>query len=163
MGGFYFGIGVAQVYAYKIYVTMWEEENKKGRMDLPKKWTHGEFIEQLVYEMMLPQQTEIHRDLLLCDKEGDDATSLNRSLSLLTGCFPATSCVPKDVFTHNIGINSPFLRAIHLFSYSPQDGTSSRHFVLSPPDTDNADANADAAYGDKTASHPINPSIRQSP
>ncbi len=24
-----------------------------------------------------------------------------------TGCFPATSCAPKYVFTHNIGINSP--------------------------------------------------------
>jgi hypothetical protein len=36
--------------------------------------------------------------------------------------------------------------------------TSSRHFVLSPPDA--GDANADAAYGNKTASHPINPSIR---
>jgi len=71
-----------------------------------------------------------------------------------TGCFPATSCAPKYVFTHNIGINSPFLRAINLFSYSPQDGTSSsRHFVLSPPDAYDADADADATY-------PINPSIR---
>ena len=58
-----------------------------------------------------------------------------------TGCFPATSCAPKYVFTRNIGINSPFLRAINLFSYSPQDGTSSRHFVLSPPDADDADSN----------------------
>ena len=32
-----------------------------------------------------------------------------------TGCFPATSCAPKYVFTHYIGINSPFLRAINLF------------------------------------------------
>jgi hypothetical protein len=39
---------------------------------------------------------------------------------------------------------------------------------LSPPDADDADADADAnanadayaAYGNKTASHPINPSIR---
>ena len=32
-----------------------------------------------------------------------------------TGCFPATSCAPKYVFTHYIGINSPFLSAINLF------------------------------------------------
>ena len=62
---------------------MWEEENKKGRMDLPMKWMHGEFIEQLVYEdMMFPRQMEIHRDLLLHDKDDDDETaSINKSLS----------------------------------------------------------------------------------
>jgi hypothetical protein len=74
--------------------------------------------------------------------------------------------VPKYVFTHNIGINSPFLHAINLFSYySPQDGTYCRNFVLSPPDADyaNADADADAAYyGNKMASHPINQSIHPS-
>ncbi len=57
-------IGVAHVNAYKIYVSMWEEENKRGSMDLPMKWSHGEFIEQLVYYMVFPQQTEIHWDLL---------------------------------------------------------------------------------------------------
>jgi hypothetical protein len=59
-----------------------------------------------------------------------------------TGCFPASSCAPKYVFTHYIGINSPFLRAINLFI-----------IFLSTPDADDADANADAAYGNKR--HPI--------
>ena len=78
---FIWGIGVAQVNAYKIdaykiYVTMWEEENKKGKMDLPVKWMHGEFIEQLVYDMIFPRQTEVHRDLLLRDKDDDDETAI---------------------------------------------------------------------------------------
>jgi hypothetical protein len=54
------GIGVAWVNAYKIYEAMWDEEKAKRRTNLPAKWTTGEFIEQLAYDMIFPEQTLIH-------------------------------------------------------------------------------------------------------
>jgi len=74
---FIWGIGVAQMNAYKIYVTMWEEETNKERMDLPVKWMHGEFIKQLVvYDMMFPWQTKLH------DKNDDGMASIDESSHL---------------------------------------------------------------------------------
>ena len=75
------GIGVARVNAYKIYAAMWEEEKKKGRTDLPAKWTAGEFIEQLAYDMMFPEQTLLHRRMLERDEELDESSIEGRSLS----------------------------------------------------------------------------------
>ena len=62
---FIWALGVAATNGYKIYCTMWDEDKKKGRTDLPKKWSHAEFLEQLVYDMIFPQQTILHRDMLL--------------------------------------------------------------------------------------------------
>jgi hypothetical protein len=61
---FIWGLGVAKVNSYKIYVAMWDEEKKKGRTDLPGKWSHAEFVEQLVYDLIFPEQTMAHRALL---------------------------------------------------------------------------------------------------
>ena len=55
---------MAQVNAYKIYQYMWDEEKAKGRRDLPEKWSHAEFIEQLVYDLIFPEQTVVHREAL---------------------------------------------------------------------------------------------------
>jgi hypothetical protein len=78
---FIWGLGVAGVNGYKIYVAMWDEEKEKGREDLPAKWTHAEFIEQLVYDLIFPAQTLAHREFL---RENDDESS-NRSLSSFGG------------------------------------------------------------------------------
>ena len=55
---------MAGVNAYKIYVAMWDKEKEKGRADLLAKWTHVEFIEQLVYDFIFPAQTFVHQELL---------------------------------------------------------------------------------------------------
>lgn len=71
---FIWALGVAATNGYKIYCTMWDEDKKKGRTDLPKKWSHAEFLEQLVYDMIFPKQTILHRDMLL---RNDDESSLS--------------------------------------------------------------------------------------
>ena len=86
------GIGVARVNTYKIYEAMWDEERAKGRMDLPAKWTAGEFIEQLVYDMMFPNQTLLHRRMLQRDEDLDESSIEGRSLSL----FGSSGLQPKD-------------------------------------------------------------------
>ena len=89
---FIWGIGMARVNAYKIYAAMWDEEKAKGRMDLPAKWTAGEFIEQLAYDMMFPGQTLLHRQLLQSGGEEMDDSSGGRSLSL----FGSLDLQPED-------------------------------------------------------------------
>ena len=51
-------IGVAATNAYKIYDKMYDEEKAKQEKakrtcELPKKWTHLEFIEELIYDFFL--------------------------------------------------------------------------------------------------------------
>jgi hypothetical protein len=89
---FMWGIGVARVNAYKIYEAMWDEERAKGRMDLPAKWTAGEFIEQLAYDMMFPAQTLVHRQLLRREEDLDDSSIEGRSLS----SFGSLELQPED-------------------------------------------------------------------
>ncbi len=73
------GLGVAQVNAYKIYQYMWDEEKAKGRTDLPEKWSHAEFIEQLAYGFIFLEQSVVHREAL--EEEEDDSSVSRRSLS----------------------------------------------------------------------------------
>ncbi len=42
--------------AYRIYDVLYEEEKKKNTPGLPRKWTHVEFWEQLVYDLILPNR-----------------------------------------------------------------------------------------------------------
>jgi hypothetical protein len=49
---FIWAIGVASVNAYRIYCVLWDEENAKKTPGLPKKWSHKEFREQLVYDLI---------------------------------------------------------------------------------------------------------------
>ena len=70
---FIWGLGVAATNGYRIYVEMWQEEKKKRTtVDLPPKWTHAEFLEQLVYDLIFPHQTILHRESLR-NKNGDDS------------------------------------------------------------------------------------------
>ena len=61
---FIWAIGVAGVNAYKIYAVLHEDKKKSKRPGLPPKWTHAEFLEELVYDFLLPGQTKKHVDLL---------------------------------------------------------------------------------------------------
>ena len=40
--------------AYKIYETIYEEEVAKKTPNLPPKWTHARFLEELVYDFVFP-------------------------------------------------------------------------------------------------------------
>ena len=81
---FIWAIGVAGVNAYKIYTCLYEEEKKLHTQGLPPKWSHMQFLEELVYDLLLPGQTRRHVDVL----RGVDDSSLaasarsTRSLSL---------------------------------------------------------------------------------
>ena len=78
---FIWGIGVVRVNAYKIYEFMWNEQKATGRTDLLVKWTHAEFIEQLVYDLIFPQQTLAHRESLKMTTDDDEDSSVAASLS----------------------------------------------------------------------------------
>ena len=59
---FIWGVGVAAVNAFKMYESMYEEEKeKRGEqrstpgVGMPKKWTHLEFMVELVYDFIFPR------------------------------------------------------------------------------------------------------------
>ena len=64
---FIWGVGVAAVNAFKMYYLMYEEEKeKRGEqrstlgVGMPKKWTHLEFMVELVYDLIFPGRTCAH-------------------------------------------------------------------------------------------------------
>ena len=61
---------MAGVNGWKVYDALYEEQKKEKRPGLPQKWSHAEFLEQLVYDFIFPRQTKKHVDLL---REIDDA------------------------------------------------------------------------------------------
>jgi hypothetical protein len=77
------GLGVARANAYKIYEVMYDEELKKnGPEGVPPRWTHIRFIEELVSDLMFPEETAKHLTLL---KEVDDSIFASSGGQL--GCF----------------------------------------------------------------------------
>jgi hypothetical protein len=101
---FMWGLGVAQVNAYKIYQYMWDEEKVKGKGDLPEKWSHDKFIKQLVYDLIFPEQTVVHREALLREEE-DDLSVSRRSLSSFGGSSLQEEEEREWDFSCNRGIN----------------------------------------------------------
>jgi hypothetical protein len=66
---FIWAIGVADVNSYKIYDVMYKYEKKDGKM-LPLKRTHGQFLEELVCDLLLPKLSMKNVDMLCqMDKE----------------------------------------------------------------------------------------------
>jgi hypothetical protein len=70
---FIWALGVATTNGYKIYVVMWQEEKDKGRVDFPPMWSHAEFLEQLVYDMIFPTYTILHQNSL---QDNDNSSQL---------------------------------------------------------------------------------------
>ena len=81
---FIWAIGVAGVNGYKIYDVFYEDEKKEGRINLPAKWTHAEFLEELVYDLLIPEQSKKHVDLLRRMEDNDMASSVNTTRSFCT-------------------------------------------------------------------------------
>ena len=69
-------IGVVGINAYTIYKALYDEQKKEKMPGLPPKWTHAQFLEELVYGFMLPGQVRKHVDLL----GGTDDASLPLSV-----------------------------------------------------------------------------------
>lgn len=68
---FIWAIGVAGVNAYKLYSEAYDIEAKKKKGGMPPKWSHCEFIVELVYDLIFPHKTQLHVDNL---REMDDAS-----------------------------------------------------------------------------------------
>ncbi len=51
---FIWGIGVAGVNAYKIYEVIYDKEAMEGMPNLPPRWTHARFLEELIYIFVFP-------------------------------------------------------------------------------------------------------------
>ena len=83
---FIWGVGVAAVNAFKMYYLMYEEEKeKRGEqrstlgVGMPKKWTHLEFMVELVYDLIFPGRTCAH--LPIIGELEDRSISSTRTLS----------------------------------------------------------------------------------
>ncbi len=54
---FIWAIGVAGVNAYRINDMIYDEEVKKKTPDLPLRWSHARFLEELIYDFVFPGQS----------------------------------------------------------------------------------------------------------
>ena len=79
---FIWGIGVAGVNAYKIYETIYEEEVAKKTPNLPPKWTHARFLEELVYDFVFPGRS---RTKSLADTASTGSSARSFSVSYRDG------------------------------------------------------------------------------
>jgi hypothetical protein len=90
---FIWGIGVAGVNAFKMYESMYEEEKKERanarrrsglRGGIPRKWTHLEFMTELVYDLIFPGNTVVHLSTIgeLDDRSIDSTRSLSSFASV---------------------------------------------------------------------------------
>jgi len=94
---FIWGVGVAGVNAWKIYEEMYAEAEADGK-PLPPKWSHCEFLEQLVYDLICPNAS---RDIVNLFSGMDDETFASevrttRSMSSF-GTLGASTDMNEDV------------------------------------------------------------------
>ncbi len=83
---------MARTNRYKIYKVMYDEELKKhGRKNVLSRWTHACFIEELVSDLMFPEETAKHLAML---KNMDDSTFAESVRSMRRFLFYGTKA-PK--------------------------------------------------------------------
>jgi len=89
---FIWSIGVAATNSWLMYENMYEcEKRKKGR-GLPPKWTHCEFLVELVYDFMFPSSARFHVEQLM---EMDDNSFKLRART--SRSFSAFGCASVSV------------------------------------------------------------------
>jgi len=76
---FFYAIGVACVNAFTIYGSIYDEDVKQGRIGLPRKWTNTEFLQELVFDLLLPEQWEMHVRFIDRNKNNSMASSVAQS------------------------------------------------------------------------------------
>ena len=102
---FIWAIGVAAVNAYILYDEMYEEE--KGNGGLPPKWSHMDFMVELVYDMIFPEQTKAHVEMMkdmASSQSFASAISSARSLSSFNSFLGEDNNVGGWDFTCESGI-----------------------------------------------------------
>lgn len=75
----FWGLGVGGTNSYLLYDRSYERERKQHRKGLPKKWTHMDFLVQLVYDRVFPGRIDAYLKQL---RESDSC--LARSVSSLS-------------------------------------------------------------------------------
>ena len=78
---FIWAIGVAGVNAYRIYEVIYDEEEAKKMLGLPKRWSHAKFLEELVYDFIFPGRS------INVDAEDTDLMSSTSTHSLSIRSF----------------------------------------------------------------------------
>ena len=56
---FIWALGVGLVNAWKIYNAMYDAEERLKKGGLPKRWTHREFVVELILDMIQPQNRNL--------------------------------------------------------------------------------------------------------
>ena len=84
---FIWAIGVAAANAWKMYDVMYERQKKRSHGNLPPKWTHKQFLEQLVYDLLSPKDCEDHISTLRSMGDGKYHVSVRsaKALSVFSG------------------------------------------------------------------------------
>ncbi len=114
---FIWGVGVVPVNAIKMYDSMYEEEKEKcgeqqstSGVGMPKKWTHLEFMVELVYNLIFPGLTCAHlRTIGELDDRSVDKAQLDEDVDLVCELRrlnyfaekPATMMTKKATMTNN--------------------------------------------------------------
>jgi hypothetical protein len=104
---FIWAIGVAGVNAYKIYDVLHNKQKALKIPGLPPKWTHAEFLEELVYDFLLLGQMRRHVDVLRRMDDSSLAWSVWTTLSFsLYGSQPGQSTDVEDDFSCPSGVET---------------------------------------------------------
>ena len=87
VGFFIWAIGVAASNAWKMYDLMYERQKKSSHGNLPPKWSHLEFLEQLVYDLLSPRACGDHVTTLRSMDDGNYHASVRstKTLSVFSG------------------------------------------------------------------------------
>ena len=105
-------MGVAKVNAYKLYTEMYDAEKSRKETGLPPRWSHREFIRELIFDMMTYSPSSTSNKHSLSDI-GDDNDSLASSVCSSRHSLSAAACFDdndndesKDDFNCASGIES---------------------------------------------------------
>ena len=101
---FIWAIGVAGVNAYKIYDVLNDEQKKEKRPGLHTKWTHAQFLEELVYDFILPGHVRKHVDVLEDTDDASLALSIRKSSSFSLYGSQASGSTNKHDLTCATGV-----------------------------------------------------------
>ena len=64
---------------FKIYGSIYDDDVMRGRVGLPWKWTHAEFLQELVFDLLLPEQSKKHVSFI--ERNPDDTMASSVALS----------------------------------------------------------------------------------
>ena len=89
---FIWAIGVGAANAWKMCDVVYERQKNRSHGNLPPKWSHREFLEQMVYDFLSPKDCKKHVDHLksMDDDTFADTVKSTKSMSYLWRYFNST-------------------------------------------------------------------------